>query len=240
MEKFMKFSLARAALTLAATATLAACGAGGKATFPVNVTVSNLVYPGMVMSTNGMDQKVDPLPKNADGTIPVVQFAFANQIDYGTVYDVVPKGLGSTALPFGQQPLHQTCSPVTYPKTGTAGQLAVIDVRYSCEINTLVLTGVIKGLTATGLKLANGSINTPVEPAPVLDANQKPTGADVPLTMASVPFGSTYGVVIVTQPTGQTCTLTGGANGSGAGTMDEVAEKAGGVTNLVVTCAANP
>ena len=60
----MKFSLARAALTLAATATLAACGAGGKATFPVNVTVSNLVYPGMVMSTNGMDQKVDPLPKS--------------------------------------------------------------------------------------------------------------------------------------------------------------------------------
>jgi hypothetical protein len=233
----MKFSLARPALALAITVTLASCG-GGKATFPINVTVSNLQYPGLVLSTNGMDYTVNPPAKDGQN-VPDVKFVFPNQIEYGQTYDVIPKGqvvTGGTVTALGQQPAHQTCSSPTYPKSGTAGQLAKIDIQYVCAVNTYPLTGTVKGLTGTGLTLANGSTYLPVGVNPALDSAGAPTGADVPLTMNSVPYGATYGVTVLTQPKDQTCTVTGGANGTGGGTMDDAAEKAGGVTNLVVTC----
>ncbi|WP_296951016.1 hypothetical protein [uncultured Massilia sp.] len=229
----MKFSLAGKALALAATVTLASCGAGGKATFPINVTVLNVLYPGLVLTTNGMEQTVAPPAKNADGSIPNVTFVFPNQIEYGQTYDVIPKGATATAL--GAMPAHQSCGAVQFPKNGTAGQLSKIDIYYSCTINAYALSGTIKGLTTTGLVLANGS-NSTYTASPVVDANNKPTGADLAFALSAVPYANTYGVTVLTQPTGQTCTVAGGANGTGAGTMDDAAEKANGVTNLVVTC----
>jgi hypothetical protein len=231
----MKFPLARPALALAILATLAACGGGGKATFPINVTVSNVQYPGLILSTNGMDYTVNP-PATAGQD---VTFVFPNQIEYGQTYDVIPKGqviTNGTITSLGAQPAHQTCSSSLFPKTGTAGQLAKIDIRYVCAVNTYPLTGTVKGLTGTGLTLANGSTYLPVSFSPATDSAGAATGADVPLAMNSVPYGATYGVTVLTQPTGQTCTVTGGANGTGGGTMDDAAEKNGGVTNLVVTC----
>ena len=240
----MKFSLARPALALAIMATLASCGGGGKATFPINVTVSNVRYAGLVLSTNGQDLTVNPPSATSatDATVPDVVLAFPNQIEYGQLYEVVPKGAIVTnhASVGGAQPKHQTCSPVTFPAYGTAGQLAKIDVRYSCAINTYALTGTVKGLTGTGLVLANGSTTGTIAVSPALDANQKPTGADVTLTMNPVPYNRSYGVKVLTDPTGQHCDVTGGgANGIGGGIMDDTAEAAGGVKDLVVTCVTN-
>lgn len=240
----MKFSLARPALALAVMATLASCGGGGKATYPVNVTVSGLLYPGLTMSTNGMDVDVTPPAKAGDD----VSFTFPNGIEYGVIYNVVPKGanLATTPVVYGKQPLHQTCLPSsTYPKslphTATAGQLARIQVNYDCVVNAYPLTGVVKGLTGTGLVVANGSSSsTTVSPA--LDTNNKPTGADVPLTLGNVTWNQTYGVNVLAQPAGQKCSVTaGGDNGAGGGTMTDTntsnsLAETKGVTNLVVTC----
>ena len=235
----MKFSLARPALALAVLATLAACGGGGKATFPINVTVSNLQYTGLVLSTNGQDLAVNP-PATAGQDVVLT---FPNQIEYGQIYEVTPKGatISNHTYLGGSQPKHQTCSPNLFPAYGTAGQLAKIDIRYLCSINTYPLTGTVKGLTGTGLVLANGSTTSTIAVSPALDANQKPTGADVTLTMNPVPYNTTYGVTVLTQPTNpaQTCKVTGGANGTGGGTMDDAAEAAGGVKDLLVTCVNN-
>jgi hypothetical protein len=59
--------------------------------------------------------------------------------------------------------------------------------------------------------------------------------------MNPVPYNTTYGVTVLTQPTSpnQTCTVSGGANGAGGGTMDDAAEAHGGVDSLVVTCVTN-
>jgi hypothetical protein len=230
----MKFSLARPALALAITATLASCG-GGKATFPIHVAVAGVKYPGLILSTNGQDLAIDP-PATADQVVTAV---FPNQIEYGQTYEVAPKGatIVNHVATGGAQPKHQTCGPANYSLPyGTAGQLATINIGFACSINTYPLTGTVKGLTGTGLVLANGSTAGTVAVNPALDANQAPTGADVPLTMNLVPYASTYGVTVLTQPTGQTCTVTGGTNGTGGGTMDDAAEAAGGVKNLVVTC----
>jgi hypothetical protein len=236
----MKFSFARTAMALAATLTLASCGGGGKATYPINITVANVLYPGLVLSTNGTDYTVNPPAKAGDS----VSFVFPKELEYGDVYEVIPKGQSATSA--GAQPKHQTCQPVTaYPNgfqiKGTAGQLARIQINYTCAINVYVLTGMVKGLTTTGLVLTNGS-NSTVGVAPATDATTlKPTGADVPFTLASVPYGSTYSVAIPTQPAGQTCNVTSGGNGAtpGAGLMDDAAEAAGGVGNIVITCVNN-
>jgi hypothetical protein len=235
----MKFSLARPALALAVLATLAACGGGGKATFPINVTVSGLQYPGLVLSTNGQDLAINP-PATAGQDVTAV---FPNHIEYGQEYEVIPKGatVVNHVATGGTLPKHQECSSTRFLPYGTAGQLAKIDIYFVCAIKSYALGGTVKGLTGTGLVLANGSTTGTIAVSPALDANQKPTGADVTLNMNPVPYNTTYGVTVLTQPTNpsQTCTVTGGANGTGGGTMDDAAEAAGGVKNLVVTCVNN-
>ena len=228
----MKFPLARPALALAITLTLASCGGGGKATFPINVTVSGLQYPGLILSTNGQDLTINP-PATTGADVTAV---FPNPLEYGQTYEVVPQGatVVNHVATGGAQPKHQNCASTLFPPYGTAGQLAKIDIRFACAILAYPLTGKVVGLTGTGLILANGSTAATVGVNPSLDANKNPT--DVLLTMYPVPYNTTYGVTVLTQPTGQTCTVSGGANGTGGGTMDDAAEAHGGVDNLLVTC----
>jgi hypothetical protein len=231
----MKFSLARSALVLAASLSLASCGGGGKATFPITVTVSNLTEPGLVLSTNGMDLPVTPATAPATTTT----VTFPNQLDYGQAYSVIPKGAtlsGNALTSYGTQPAHQTCQPSQqYPHNllvyGTAGQLASIQIYYDCTVNGYSLGGSITGLTADGLVLANGNIDSLAVPA-------NSTAFTMP---NQVPYNTTFGVSVLTQPTGLTCSVSGG-NGSannGSGIMDDAASKVGGVNNLVVSCVPN-
>jgi hypothetical protein len=247
----MKFSFARGALALMATLSLASCG-GGKATFPINVTVYGVAYDGLVLTTNDQDLAIH---YTGDPKTPAtINAVFPNPLEYGETYDVMPKSVvtpttvtaadGTTStvnVTTYKYPLHQTCQqsgnyPTNLPTYGTAGQLAKIQIYYVCSINAYPLTGKVTGLRGTGLTLANGSGVAPISVAPALDANSAPTGADVALTMNPVTFNTTYGVTVLTQPTGQTCTVSGGGNGTGAGTMDVAAEAAGGVNNLVIAC----
>jgi hypothetical protein len=241
----MKFSFARGALALMVTLTLASCG-GGKATFPINVSVTGVSYDGLVLTTNGQDL---PIHYTGDPKTPAtINAVFPNGIEYGEIYTVVPK---TTTASDGKTvtvsyPQHQTCSPATgypigLPITGTAGQLSKIQINYVCSINAYPLTGKVTGLRGTGLTLANGSGVATVSVSPALGTDNQPTGADITgLTLFSVTFATTYGVTVLTQPTGQTCTISGGANGTGAGTMDQAAETAGGVSNFVISCVNNP
>lgn len=232
----MKFSLARTVPALALALSLASCGGGGdKATFPVTVTVNNLIETGLVMNVRGQDYAVPPevLPATA------VTFTFPNALSYGDEYQIVPKGgtlSGNALVLLGTQPLHQTCLPsTTYPYSllvhGTAGQLAKIQVYYDCAINTYALGGTVTGLTADGLVLANGTNSVTVA-----------SGATT-FSLAPVAYGRSYGVSVLTQPTGQTCTVSGG-NGSlnnGSGSIDATVAAANpsGINNVVVTCVSN-
>lgn len=224
----MKFSLARPALALAVSAMLASCGGGGKATYPITVTVRNLqnMQDGpLVLSTNGMDLSFTPANPVAD-----ITKSFPSEIEYGQPFNVTPS----------TQPEHQACAPSTdYPfnllPSGTAGQLAKIQIYYTCAPVLYSLGGTVTGLTADGLTLTNGSTNGPIAVA----ANSTSFSFG-----NAVPFNTTYGVSVVTQPTGLTCTVTGGnsSQNNGSGIMDEAATKAnvvnnvGGVNNIAVTC----
>lgn len=132
-----------------------------------------------------------------------VGYLFPDKLKYGAVFDVQIK----------TQPAHQTCS-IAGAK-GSAGTTSSTGGLVSCSLNSNTLSGTTTGLTSDGLKLTNGSDTLTVA------AN---TSA---FTFAGrVPYGSAYGVTILQQPTGKTCSVT-----NGTGTMGDVA-----ITNISITC----
>lgn len=201
----MKLSLMRPALVLAAALSLASCG--GKAGFTISGEVSGLQYSGLELSTNGMKVKVEP----AGGTpIPPVKFAFPNEIEYGEAYDVT----------IAEMPLNQTCS-LDNTASNTAGRLSVINVTVQCALRTNSVSGTVTGLTGSGLQLTNGSLGG------TTTVVASTTGTDPTFTFANIPFGQPYGITVLTQPTGQICTI----SGQTVGYMDNK-----GITGLVVDC----
>lgn len=179
----MKSIITRPALLLALALSLAGCG--GKAKFNVAGTVTGLVYSGLTLTNGGETLSVPP---NAAST--TTTFSFPKQIEYGDTYNV---GLGS-------QPDHQSCT-IGNP-TDTAGRLASINIVISCS---LIAHNVVVTVTGapTGLVLTNGSSGTATV-----------TTTDATTTTAfAVPYGFSYGISVLTQPTdGKKCVV---ANASG-------------------------
>ncbi|MEH6434858.1 hypothetical protein [Massilia sp. DD77] len=207
----MKSFPIRPALALALALGLSACGGGsGKAEYTVAGTVNGLVYPGLVLTTNGMEVAVAP-PAT---TGAAVSYAFPNKLEYGDEYNVQ----------FKQQPLHQTCNfqngyePIN---KNTAGRLARIDVIVNCAVNAYSIGGKITGMTADGLVLANGSTGG------TLTLTKATTSAAVDYQMpVAVNYGVTYGVTVITNPAGLNCTI---ANATGV--MGDAK-----VENINITC----
>ena len=202
----MTFSTFLRPAALAAIAlTLAACG--GKASFPINGTVAGLTNEGLVLTTNGMDLSV---PKSA------TSFSFPNTISYGETYAITVK----------TPPAHQSCTTVSQSTgletaTGTAGLYASINIALTCYLNSYSIGGNVTGLTSEGLTLTNGS-----------------AGGTVTLVAASttyvfgtlVPYGSSYGVSILTQPAKDVCTVS-----NPTGVMGDAL-----INNINITCVPKP
>lgn len=208
-----KSTLALSALTLALAAGLSACG-GGSSTYTIGGVVTGLEYPGLVLSNNGEDLALGPagyetLPGSTVPTPKDVTYAFKNQVDYGAPYDVTIKAF----------PAHQQCGQ-SGGTTDTAGRLSVINAVITCVLVSNTIGGTITGLTGENLVLTNGS-----------------TGGTLPIAKGAtsftfgqeVTYGRTFGVTVLTQPTGQTCTVA-----NGAGTMGDVK-----VDTIAVTCRDN-
>lgn len=212
-----KSTLALSALTLALAAGLSACG-GGTSTYTIGGVVTGLEYPGLVLSNNGEDLPIaaagyDETTNTATGVVTRtpknVTYAFKNQVDYGDPYDVTIKA----------SPPHQICAQ-NGGTTDTAGRLSTINAVISCALVSNTIGGTVSGLTAGTLVLANGSTGGTV----TLAAN-----ATTFTFTQQVVYNQTYGVTVVTQPTGLTCTVT-----NGAGQMGDNA-----VTNIAVDCRPN-
>lgn len=234
----MKFHLVRPALVLASSLVLASCGGGGQDTYPVKVTVFNVQYPGLVLTTNGQELAIPVPAKPGDNVV----LEFPNGLDYGTYYNVVPKN-GLAVTGGGVQPAHQNCATAGYPngnyphEYGTAGQTAsitsartpAVEVFYSCTINAYDLSGTIAGLPSPDLSvtLINGSNSS-------ITVAGSATASSVPFVLRPVPYGTSFGVTVLTQPTGYTCTVA-----DGTGVMNDALEKLGGAKTVAVTCTKN-
>lgn len=99
--------------------------------------------------------------------------------------------------------------------TGKINYYTYLQTTVACVPDPYTLGGSISGLTSNGLVLANGSLTV----APQAGA----TTFEFPAKIANQ---APYGVTVLAQPAGKTCTI---ANGTG--TMPQA-----NVSNLVVTC----
>lgn len=200
----MKSSFLRRPLWLACglglSLALAACG--GKATFEVKGTIEGLQYDGMVLTNNGANDL--PVPAKASS------FAFPGSIEYGTPFNVVVK----------KQPDHQSCNFGSNTEPGgqvdTAGRQVAIKVVITCLLVTQPLGGSVTGLTADGLVLINGSND---QIGILKDATTYNFASQIS-------YGTSYGISVLTQPTGLKCTV---ANPNGV-----VGDAA--ITNVNVSC----
>jgi hypothetical protein len=207
------FSL-RTGFALLLAASLASCGGGDKETYPITGAVSGLVYGPLTLTAAGQTLDIQPSTANTATTINAVTYTFPKALGYGDVFLVA----------LGANPPNQNCT-VGQSTADSAGHTAVINVGVVCNINQWSVTGTVKGLTTEGLTLINGStsgtITVTVAGLAVTDA-----AGTASFAFTGIPYNTTYGVSILTQPTGQTCTL---ANGTGTlGNAD--------YTGVTVTC----
>jgi uncharacterized repeat protein (TIGR03803 family) len=172
----------------------------------IQVGCTNATYTvgGTVYGINGtavlQNNNGDNLSVSAAGS-----FTFNTSMANGAAYSV-------TVL---TQPSGQTCSV-----TGGSGTISgddVIGVHVTCSNNLYTVGGTVSGLNGTAVLQNNGDDNH------TITANGSFT-FDI-----KIAHGSTYSVTVLTQPSGQTCTVAHGSGTIGAAN----------VTNVAVTCTAN-
>jgi len=129
-------------------------------------------------------------------------FTFPTALTSGTSY----------AVQVQTQPTGQTCAVAN--GVGTVGSSNVTNVTVTCAANTYSIGGTLSGLTS-GARIAvvlqdNGGDNL------TLTNNGTFTFAN------QIASGGAYNVTVLTQPTGQTCTVTHGTGTVGTGTVTSV------------------
>lgn len=142
----------------------------------------------------------DALTMNADGT-----FSFSNPLPPGSYYQVTVQN----------QPASQTCTVTN--GNGTITSTNITNVTVNCSTNTRSIGGTISGLTGTVVLQNNGGDN--------LSRNSNGS-----FTFSTpVAQGAPYNVTVLTQPAGQTCSVTNGSGTAGSSN----------ITNIQVTCSTN-
>ena len=166
------------------------------AMFSVGGTVSGLANG---VSVTLLNNGGDALTVSANGA-----FTFATPVSYSSSY----------AVTIGTQPTGQTCTASNGSGTGVTARVS--NVSIVCSTTTFSVGGAASGLGngASVTLLNNGG------DALTVSANGAFTFA------TSVAYGSSYGVTIGTQPTGQICVA---SNGSGTGVSADV-------SNVSVVC----
>lgn len=192
------FSL-RAGAALACTLALSACG-GSDGQYVLGGSISGVTKTGLVLTNNGGSDYAVPVPASSTG---VGTFYFPNLLSSDDTYNVEVKS----------KPANVNECKVFNGRGRVAFDVTTVSIV--CDIKKHELKGTISNLTGSGLEIINGS-----------DRQVIAAGA-TSFAMVQVSEDAVYGVTILKQPAGQTCTI---ANGTGTmGSAD--------VTNVAVTCA---
>jgi hypothetical protein len=169
---------------------------------PIDYTIGGTVS-GLNSGTSVtvLDNGSDSLKVTANGA-----FTFAKSVASGSPYKVTVSG----------QPTGETCTVTA--GSGTVVSSNVTTVVVACTPKTYTIGGTVSGLTSSPVTLLdNGADSLTVS------ANGKFTFA------TKIASGSTYKVTVGTQPTGETCTVTGGSGTVGTAN----------VTTVKVACTSN-
>lgn len=199
----MKSSILRAGVVaLACALGLSACG-GGSGDLYLTGAVYNVTKDGLVLTNNGEDLAV---------TTPYTSFQFNSRISTDDQFDIKVKAVPSNVAKLDDCTVNNGKARANY--------YTIAQISVTCTIRKRALTATINNLTTSGLVLINGA-----------DKQTIPAGTTT-WPMASVNEDGAYGVTVLTQPTGQTCTVSGGSSGNGSGIMGATE-----TTTVTVTCA---
>jgi len=200
----MKSSILRAgAVALACALGLSACG-GGKGDLNLTGSVYNVTKDGLVLQNNGGD--------DTNVVSPYTSFVFGNRVSTDDEFNISVKSVPSNVASVDD------C--VVTNGRARANYYTIAQIRVTCKIRQRALTVLVNGLTKDGLVIVNG-------------ADSKAVAAGTTrVDMAKVNEDGPYGVTVLTQPSGQTCAVSGGGNGGGGGTMGATED-----TTVTVTCA---
>jgi len=199
----MKSTILRSGVVLACALGLAACGGGGD--LYLQGPVYNVTEAGLVLQNNGGSDLAVGI-RAATGQYDY--FQFPNAISTDDNFNITVKSVPANI---------EKC--VVNNPSGHANYYTTQQISVQCTLKTHALNVQVKGLTSDGLVIVNGTDKQTVA------ANQ------TSVTMTRVNQDAPYGVTVLTQPKTQTCTVSGGANGNGTGTVG-----ADDVTSVVVTC----
>jgi hypothetical protein len=203
----MKSTILRSGVALACALGLAACGGGGD--LPLQGLVYGVTEPGLVLQNNGgSDLAVGINPTTGGYT----SFVFPSNVSTDDTFNITVKAFPSNV---------SGCVPVN--GSGHANYYTIQQISIQCTPKQHHLVVTVNGLTGSGLILVNGADRQTVQPT-----GQSPQIVN----MADVNQDAPYGVTVLNQPTGQTCTVSGGGalnNGSGTVGADDV-------KSVVVTC----
>jgi uncharacterized repeat protein (TIGR03803 family) len=194
--------------------TLSACGGGSSSTttssssssssggtpptYNLSGSVSGYSSSGLVLAVNGT---AVPVTSNATSV------TLASGLASGASFQVSVQ----------TQPTGESCSVAS--GTGMIASADYANVVITCAAQAYSLGGVVSGLTAAGLVLANGT-----------DTLSVPSGATGFTMPTQVAYGSSYDVVVQTQPAGESCAVA----------TNNATMPAGAVTSVAVTCTAEP
>jgi hypothetical protein len=201
---FMKSTFLRSGVALACALSLAACGGGGD--LYLQGAVGGVNKDGLVLQNNGGNDTPVTVDK-ATGRYDA--FQFSNRVKTDDTFNITVKSKPDNV---------ESCT--VNNGSGHANYYTIGQISVVCSPKMWKLNVQVSGLTTSGLILVNGTDNVQVA------ANA--TG----VRMADVAQDAPYSVKVLTQPTGQTCTVSGGGtanNGSGI-------VGAGDVNGVTVTC----
>lgn len=193
----MKNSYLRAGAALACAIALSACG-GSDGELLLGGYVSGVTKTGLVLTNNGGSDYAVPPPNGGEG-----EFYFSQLISTDDRYNVQVKSSPSNVIDSG-------CTVEN--GAGRAGY-HVTSIVVRCVLKTHDLGGSVGNLKSP-LVVVNGSDKVTI-----------PAGATT-FAMAKVAQDSPYGISVLTQPAGQTCTVA-----NAAGTMGSAP-----INNVAITC----
>jgi hypothetical protein len=204
----MKSLTLRASLALACALSLAGCGGGG-GSLQLAGSVFGLNRDGLVLQ-NGSEKLSVPNGSTV--------FAFIGLLANDQDYEVT----------VATQPDSAACT-ITAGK-GRTSTFSINSVIVSCVTDSYDIGGTVSGLNgATGLVLNNGPERQEITADGIFKMTRFATDGTTYVS-GRVAVGLPYGVTVLTQPQGKTCTVA-----NGVGTMTSAA-KTIPVDNIVVTC----
>jgi hypothetical protein len=191
----MKSLTLRSSVALACALSLAGCG-GGSGNLLLGGSVIGLSRDGLVLQNNGGA----PLAITAGQSV----FSFPALLSSDEEFNVTIQSAPASAV----------CSVAN--GKGKSGSFNITSVVVTCITNTYELGGSISGLgNASGLVLVNGPERQEIA-AGATSFTMTRKLADGSYASGKVADGAPYGVTILTQPAGRTCTVQNGVGNMGS------------------------